>query len=142
MVCVLRTLQGDYTMPASKKKGKGRNKREKKEIFLQEMRDSANIAGSARVIGITRQTAYNWKKADPNFADAWDDVEQAYLDECVKVVFDEALGKGDGPPNADMAFRILARKRFKEWGQVDKHDSDKTVPVQIILGGNMMEGLK
>lgn len=126
---------------AYKRTTKKMTKKEKKARFLKHLSQTANIAGSARAIGITRQTAYNWKKADAKFADAWEEAEQAHLDECVEVVFSDALGKLDGPPNAEMAFRILARKRHKEWGQVDKNQDETVVPVQILLGGNMAEGL-
>lgn len=116
--------------------------KQKKQRFLEILFDTCNIAKASRDIGITRQTAYQWKKKDKKFREAWNEIEQAYLDDCAEVVFDDALGKnGREMPNAEMAYRILARKRYKEWGNIEKNQDDAVVPVQILLGGNMMQGL-
>jgi hypothetical protein len=49
--------------------------------FLDELRSNGGFVNKAAAsVGITRVTAYNWRKADAGFAAAWDDV----IDYCVE----------------------------------------------------------
>ena len=46
--------------------------------FLEHLALSANVTESASIAGITRQCAYLWRAAEPDFSAAWDDaLEQA-----------------------------------------------------------------
>lgn len=44
-----------------------------RELFLQHLGESANVTASALVATISRKTAYEWRKVDSEFAEAWDD---------------------------------------------------------------------
>jgi hypothetical protein len=48
--------------------------------FLAHLRESANVAESAREAGITRQNAYHFKGIDGPFSEAWDDAIEEGLD--------------------------------------------------------------
>lgn len=44
-----------------------------KATFLQELARGRSITGSAEKAGLGRTTVYQWRDADPVFAEAWDD---------------------------------------------------------------------
>ena len=46
-------------------------KRRRKE-FLAALEQTGNARASARLAGIGRRTAYDWRARDPDFAKAWD----------------------------------------------------------------------
>jgi len=45
-----------------------------KKKFLEQIAKSANISEAARVAGIDRGTAYNWRQADPDFNAKWEKI--------------------------------------------------------------------
>lgn len=49
---------------------------EKREAFLDALRDTANATEAARLVGVSRTAAYQWRD-DPVFAARWDDVTAA-----------------------------------------------------------------
>lgn len=53
---------------------------EAKAAFLKAMSEGKSITGSANAAGIGRRTAYDWREADPVFAEAWDDAIEAGTD--------------------------------------------------------------
>lgn len=57
-----------------------------REAFLDELRQRGNVRDAARVAGLARQTFYEWKGADPDFAAAWDEA----LDEAADTMEREA----------------------------------------------------
>ena len=121
-------------------------KKRRKAVFLEHMAKCGVVTRSARKAGIDRTTAYHWRKEDEAFAEAWDTAKNEVWDELEFIVVMDAMGKMDeieGNPNSDMALRILAKHRFKEWGNVDKHvhAGDDKAPVTIRFGENMMDGL-
>lgn len=50
------------------------------ERFLKELRRRANVSAAARKAKVGRRTAYDWYKADPDFAKAWDDALEEAVD--------------------------------------------------------------
>jgi AcrR family transcriptional regulator len=66
-----------------------------RETFLAELRATGNISHSARAAGMNRQTFYNWRDADPDFAAAWEDAEEEAIDELEKVARDRAIDSSD-----------------------------------------------
>jgi hypothetical protein len=53
----------------------------KRRQFIKSLRNSGNITNAARAIGISRQTAYNFRKENPRFAAAWNNAIQEHLDQ-------------------------------------------------------------
>ena len=49
-----------------------------RNAFLDCLREKGNVTAAARLVGIDRVTAYRWRDADADFAQAWDDaIEEA-----------------------------------------------------------------
>ena len=48
-----------------------------KKAFLAALTQTGNVSASAHAAGIVRQTAHNWRQADPEFAAAYVDAELA-----------------------------------------------------------------
>ncbi len=44
----------------------------KKQAFLAALAETANVLKSSEIAKIARRTAYDWKSADSEFADAWE----------------------------------------------------------------------
>jgi hypothetical protein len=48
--------------------------------FLERLRATSNVAGSARAIGMSRRGIYDAKERDPEFSAAWDDAVETACD--------------------------------------------------------------
>ncbi len=44
----------------------------KKQAFLAALAETANVLKSSEIARVARRTAYDWKAADSEFADAWE----------------------------------------------------------------------
>ncbi len=44
----------------------------KRQAFLAALAETANVLRSSEIARVARRTAYDWKAADPDFADAWE----------------------------------------------------------------------
>lgn len=49
--------------------------------FIEHLAQTANVTGAARFAGFDRNTAYDWKARDPEFAAAWQDALQQATDD-------------------------------------------------------------
>jgi len=63
---------------------------EKRRVFLEALALSANVTQSARVAKLDRNTAYDWRAADKEFAEAWDRAVELGTD----ALEDEAVRRG------------------------------------------------
>ena len=52
---------------------------EKLIAFCAALAETCNVGRACRAVGISRQTAYNWREADPDFALAWERAMKAGL---------------------------------------------------------------
>lgn len=67
-----------------------------REVFLKTLRATCNVTRSAHRAGMSRQSAYQWRKEDQAFADDWDDAIESAADKLEEVVFRRATtGKSD-----------------------------------------------
>jgi hypothetical protein len=48
--------------------------------FLDALASSPNVSAAARLAGIDRKTAYNWREQSSEFAEAWDDAIETSTD--------------------------------------------------------------
>jgi len=62
-----------------------------KKIFLETLRESANVTAGADRAGIPRHLAYATRKRDKDFRRAWDDALQAALDDLEAALRGRAL---------------------------------------------------
>jgi hypothetical protein len=49
-------------------------------LFLKELARRGNVSDAARKAGIGRVTVYDWRKAEPDFAAAWDEALETAID--------------------------------------------------------------
>jgi hypothetical protein len=66
-----------------------------REMFLEAMRETCNVSHSARVAGIRRQLAYQWRDDDPEFAAEWADAEEEAADKLEEIARQRAVGGSD-----------------------------------------------
>lgn len=66
------------------------NHREWDSDFLASLALTPNVAEACRNAGITRKAAYDRRKADPDFAAAWDEALEESTDELVAEVYRRA----------------------------------------------------
>lgn len=52
---------------------------EKLTAFCAALAETCQVGKAAAAVGISRYTAYNWRKTDPDFAERWDDAMKAGL---------------------------------------------------------------
>ena len=61
-----------------------------REKFLAVLRETCNVAEAARAVGISRRTAYD-RRADAQFAIAWDEAEQEAADKLEREAWRRAV---------------------------------------------------
>ena len=120
------------------------NATQQRQVFLETLRKTGVVLRACEAAGITRVTAYNWRKKDTRsakkFEEAWNQALEDKWDEFEEVVFNAGLGEEEGTPDPDMAFRILSRRRYKTWGNVEKHQIEGDFnPITIKFGENMAD---
>lgn len=69
-----------------------------KQKFLQKLMSSAgNVSKAAQAVKIARHTAYEHKKNDPDFSQAWDNVLAAVYDQMEQELYNRAVKGWDEP---------------------------------------------
>lgn len=81
--------------PVESLENKPQTKEDKRATFLEALRNTCNVAHSARVAGISRKTAYEWKKAEPQFAAKVADAIQDGVSELERNAHERALSGSD-----------------------------------------------
>lgn len=71
--------------------------KQKKETFIEVLRETCNVSESARTAGIARRTVYEWRDADEAFADSWDEAEQEAADKLEREAWRRAVEGIDKP---------------------------------------------
>ena len=51
-----------------------------REVFLQTLRDTANVSAAARAANVNRRTVYVWRDETPEFAADWDEALEEATD--------------------------------------------------------------
>lgn len=52
----------------------------RKQLFLTELANRANVSAAAAAAGVDRATPYRWREADSRFAEAWDSAVDVAVD--------------------------------------------------------------
>lgn len=52
----------------------------RRERFLECLREQPNVSRAARAIAVSRMSAYKWRRADPKFAEEWDEAIEVGCD--------------------------------------------------------------
>jgi hypothetical protein len=93
----------------SKQKGTGdrhatrdvRTTHRARSVFLDALANGLSVTGAANGAGIGRRTAYDWRKADTEFAAAWDLAVESGTDLLEDVAWQRAV-KGNAEPVVSM----------------------------------------
>ncbi len=82
------------------------------ERFLAALGEGLSVAGAAKLAGVGRQTVYDWRKRDGEFAAAWDDAIETGTDN----LEDEARRRPMSTSDTLMIFLLKARRpdKYKE----------------------------
>jgi len=128
-----------------------------RETFLDVLRETCNVSEAARAAGIGRRTAYEWRAADPAFAEAWKEAEEIAADKLEREAWRRAVDGTDKP----ISFQGVITATYKEYSDrmleilLKAHRPDKFVersksevtgpnggPVRIDLSGAPNEVLE
>lgn len=63
----------------------------RRQTFLARLAETANVCSSARVVGLSKQAAYDLKRRDPAFAQAWRDALEIGFSELEMALLRQAL---------------------------------------------------
>lgn len=86
----------------------GRTSRARK-AFLEKLAECCNVSEAARVAGISRRSAYDWRNDDPSLAADWDAAEQEAIDRLEQTAWTRATND-----NSDRMLEILLKAHRPE----------------------------
>jgi hypothetical protein len=101
---------------------------ENRSRFLSALNSGTSIATACRACGFDRSTAYDWRRDDPNFRQAWDDAIENGTDRVEDLVLREAVEKRSLPA----MFGILRARRPERWARNSKADADADIAAAAI----------
>lgn len=87
--------------------------------FLETLRETGNVSAAARAASIGRRTAYDWREADPAFAESWEEAEEEAIDKLEEVARARAID------NSDRMLEILLKAHRPE-KYVDRYRAEHT----------------
>lgn len=91
-----------------------------KDRFLAQLAKTPNVSKAARAAGISRSEAYKRKNRDPEFAQAWDDLEEESLDD-----LEEHMRANRAMDSDKVAMWLLEKKRYsKQRGDDDDEKNE------------------
>src|SRR5438046_2635871 len=98
----------------------------KRRKFLEHVADGLSIVKAAAAANVSRQTVYNWRRDDPEFARDWDDAYEAGTDLLEDKAQDRALDGSDL-----MTIFLLKGRRPQRYRDNVKHESDVRVTIDV-----------
>lgn len=97
-----------------------------KPAFLEALATTGNIAGSAKLAGITRQNAYVAKKDDPEFAASWNEALDQAMDDLEGSAYARAKESSDV-----LTIFLLKAHRPQKYRDNIRHEHDGSVVVRV-----------
>ena len=97
----------------------------RKEKVLKALENHTGLVTyAAKAAGISRATFYQWKRDDPEFAEAVEEIEEAALDEVENVVYDMIL-KEHNPAVTIFYLKTKGKKRgYIERREIEMNTGD------------------
>lgn len=103
------------------REGKSRSKPWSRERWLEVYSEKGTVTAACKAVGISRDTAYRYRKLEPDFAAAWDREEQAVTDVLEQTLVEVALDmKHPGQVRA-LEFALKSRRptKYRESLKID-----------------------
>ena len=102
----------------------------KREQFLNALSEGLSVAAACQNTGIGRQSAYDWRNNDEDFALAWDDA----LEEGSDVLEDVALERAKDSSDRLLMFLLKARRPKKYSDRLlAEHSGEDLAPKNITI---------
>jgi hypothetical protein len=102
-----------------------------REEFLRVLSESCNVSEACRAAGIGRQSAYDWRRDDEQFAAAWSEAEETAADSLEKVAWGRAT-----TDKSDRMLEILLKahrpEKFVERRQISGEVTIATIERRIV----------
>ncbi len=110
---------------------RGTKVRQWEDGFLEAFQLHANVSAAAKAAGVSRNTIYARRRANPEFAALFNEAEQKALDNLELCIYKGAL---EGDLKAAMWF--LSRRRPEKWGDrmALEHTGADGGPIQTSVG--------
>lgn len=102
---------------------------EKANIAIDAIADRKTVAGAARAVGVSRKTLYNWKRANPAFADRWDDAQEGITDDIEATAIEKAIEDRD---TALLIFLLKTRRRILYQESI-AHTGEDGGPLKVVI---------
>jgi hypothetical protein len=106
---------------------KHKAKEDKKKLFIEAFASAAcNISQGCRKIGITRQTFFNWKAEDPDFANAIKEEQDAMVDFAESML----MKKIKAEDNTAIIFFLKCRAKDRGYIERVEHSGPNGSPIR------------
>jgi hypothetical protein len=102
----------------------------KRQRFLAVLASGYSVTRAAQAVSISRVTAYAWRKADPDFAKAWDDAWESGTD-----CFEDVLREMAAERNIAAVIFGLKSRRPERYNRAAHTPED--IPLVPIASGGM-----
>jgi hypothetical protein len=96
---------------------------EKLTAFCAALAETCNVGKACTAVGVSRYTAYKWRKDMPDFAEAWDDAMKAGLLALEDEAHRRAFEGVEDPLTHQGQFTYLWRDKLDEDGEVMRDDN-------------------
>lgn len=101
---------------------------EKANKAIEALAQGKTAAGAARAAGVSRKTLFNWKAANPSFAERWDEANETVTDSIEATATEKALA-GD---TTLLIFMLKTRRRAVYQERVE-HTGENGAPLTILI---------
>ncbi len=105
------------------KKGVPSPRETPKSRFLRALSEGLHVCDAVRRAGVSRSTAYNWRRDDPAFAEAWNDALETMLDNVENAIYTAAM---QGNVTAQI---FILKTKGKDRGWTERTDINVNQPV-------------
>jgi transposase-like protein len=64
----------------------------KKKRFIETLAAQGTVSHAAQAAGVSRNTAYRWRREDHEFAESWDEAHENAVDAVESTIYQQAVG--------------------------------------------------
>jgi len=133
-------------------------RKEVKRKFIEAFKREANVLTACQISGISRKTAYQWRKDDSRFAEEWDSSVEVSNDVIRRAIFHRAVDGWEEPlvsagkivrdehgspmdirKYSDPLLQFLAKSRMKEFREKQELDVTGSMKIFTEWGNSALE---